>query len=73
MMLILSRKFLVDPEELLAFVHHADETTEAGVFGFKEGVQFAEQGSFGTLHDSMGKIRNVGLIFPVGDFVSTFE
>ena len=31
--LIFSRKPFVDPEEFLAFVHHADKTTEAGVFG----------------------------------------
>ncbi len=40
--LILTRKLLVDPEELLAFVHHADETTEARVFGFEQGVKFAQ-------------------------------
>jgi hypothetical protein len=38
--LILTRKLLVDPEEFLAFVHHADETAEARVFGFEQGVEF---------------------------------
>jgi hypothetical protein len=33
--LILTRKLLVDPEEFLAFVHHADETAEARIFGFE--------------------------------------
>ena len=45
-MLILTRKILVDPEEFLAFVHHADETAEAGVFGFEQGVEFAQGGVF---------------------------
>jgi len=26
------------PQEILAFIHHADETSEAGVFGFEQGV-----------------------------------
>jgi len=42
--LILSRKFFVDPEKLLAFIQHADETTEAGVFGFEQSVEFAQDG-----------------------------
>ena len=32
--LILSRESFMHPQEFLAFVHHADETAEAGVFGF---------------------------------------
>ena len=36
--LILTRKLLVDPEELLAFVHHADETAVARVFGFEQPI-----------------------------------
>gem|GEM_PF-3486090 len=40
--LILTRKLLVDPEELLAFVHYADEAAEARVFGFEEGLQLAK-------------------------------
>ena len=36
--LILTRKLLVDPEEFLAFVHHADETAEARVFGFEQPI-----------------------------------
>ena len=35
----------MDPEELLAFVHHADETAEARVFGFEQGVEFAQGGA----------------------------
>ena len=42
LILILTRKFLVNPEKLLAFVHHADETAEARVFGFEQGVEFAQ-------------------------------
>ena len=30
------------PEEFLAFVHHADETAEARVFGIEQGVDFAQ-------------------------------
>lgn len=37
--LILTRKLLVHPQELLAFVHHADETTKARVFGFEQSVE----------------------------------
>ena len=40
--LILARILLVDPEELLTFIQHADETAEAGVFGFEQGVEFAQ-------------------------------
>ena len=47
-MLILSRKLLMHPEKLLAFVHHADETAEAGVFGFEQGVEFAQGCAIGT-------------------------
>ena len=32
----------MDPEKLVAFVQHADETAEAGVFGFEQGVEFAQ-------------------------------
>jgi hypothetical protein len=32
----------VDPEEFLAFIHHADETAVARVFGFEQGVEFAQ-------------------------------
>ncbi len=46
--LILTRKLLVDPEEFLAFVHHPDETTEARVFGFEQGVEFAQGGAIGA-------------------------
>ena len=41
--LVLSRKLFVNPEEFLAFVHHADETAEAGVFGFEQSVKFAHE------------------------------
>ena len=44
---ILSRKLFVDPEEFLAFVHYADETAEAGVFGFEPDVEVAHE------HDSI--------------------
>lgn len=33
--LILSRKLLVDPQELVTFVQHADEAAETRVFGFE--------------------------------------
>ena len=36
------------PQKFLAFVHHADKTTEAGVFGFEQGVEFAQGGSVGA-------------------------
>ena len=39
--LVFSRKFLMDPEKLVAFVQHADETAETRVFGFEQGVEFA--------------------------------
>jgi len=41
--LVLTRKLLMHPEELLAFVHYADETAESEgwVFGFEQGVEFA--------------------------------
>lgn len=34
----------MNPEELLAFVHHADETAESEgwVFGFEQGMEFAQ-------------------------------
>lgn len=32
------------PRELLAFIHYADETAEARVFAFGEGVEFAQHG-----------------------------
>jgi len=40
--LILTRKLLVHPEELLVFVHHADETAESvgWVFGFESLTKF---------------------------------
>jgi hypothetical protein len=37
--LILPRKALMHPHEFLAFVHHADETAEARVFFFEQGVE----------------------------------
>ena len=37
------------PQEFLAFVHHADETAEAGIFGFEQGVEFAQGGIFGSV------------------------
>jgi hypothetical protein len=30
------------PQEFLAFVQHTDETAQAGVFGFEQGVKFAQ-------------------------------
>jgi hypothetical protein len=33
------------PEKFLAIVQHRDETAEAGVFGFEQGVEFAEGGA----------------------------
>jgi len=43
----------VDPEKLLAFVQHADKTAEAGVFGFEQGVEFAQGGVLGTNFNSL--------------------
>jgi hypothetical protein len=34
----------VNPEEFVAFVQHADQTPEAGVFGFEQGVELAQAG-----------------------------
>jgi len=49
----------VDPEEFLAFVHHADETAKARVFGFEQGVEFAQGGAVRAEGDAMFK----GVIF----------
>ena len=46
--LIFSRELLVDPQEFLTFVHHADKTAEAGVFGFEQSVEFAQGSVFGA-------------------------
>ena len=39
--LIFACEPFMHPQEFLAFVHHADETAEAWVFGFEQGVEFA--------------------------------
>ena len=44
--LILPRKLFVDPEELLALVHYADQAAEAGVFLFHDCVKLAQGGTF---------------------------
>ena len=54
--LILSRKLFVDPEELVAFVQHADETAEAKVFGFEQGVEFAQGGVLGARPNAAFKV-----------------
>jgi len=57
--LIFSRKLLVDPEKFLAFIQHADETAEAGVFGFEQGVEFAQGGVLGARTDAAFKVGGI--------------
>ena len=66
--LILTRKLLVDPEELLAFVHHADETAEARVFGFEQGVEFAQGGAVTADGDAVFEIGGIRCAEEVADF-----
>lgn len=42
----------MDPEEFLAFVHHAEETAEARVFGFEQGESSHNLGIIFHVHFS---------------------
>lgn len=44
------------PEKLVAFIHHADKTAEARVFGFEQGVEFAQGGIFGASANAAFKV-----------------
>lgn len=44
------------PEDLLAFVHDADETAEAWVFGFEKGVEFAQDGVVSAEGDAVFEV-----------------
>ena len=68
LILVLARKLFMNPHKLLMFVHHADKTAKARVFFFEEGVQFTEQGAFGSLHGTVRQVGGVGSIIPVGEF-----
>ena len=86
-LLILSRKLFMDPEKLVAFVHHTDETAEAGVFRFEQGVEFAQGGVFSsaiglrawrirnkvTKRNSRGWIRRVNHLFKPPDAYFNYQ
>jgi hypothetical protein len=46
--LVLACKPFVYPQELLAFVHHADEAAVAWILGFEQGVEFAQSCTIAT-------------------------
>ncbi len=46
--LILACKLFVDPEEFPPLVHHADESAEARIFSFEQGMEFAQGGILST-------------------------
>jgi hypothetical protein len=47
------------PEKFLAFVQHTDETAEAGVFGFEQGMEFAQGRVLGTRADGAFDVRRI--------------
>jgi hypothetical protein len=65
--LILTRKSLMHPEELLALIHHADQTAEAGIFGFEQGVEFAQRRAIGAGGNAMFEISGVCFAHELGD------
>src|SRR5258706_10129604 len=64
---IFSREFLMDPEKLLTFVQHADKTAEAWVFGFEQGMEFA-QGC--VLRADCCAMRQINRIIRIGKYFS---
>ena len=45
------------PQKLLAFIHHTDQTTEAGIFGFEQGMEFTQGGAVGSAGEDAPALR----------------
>src|SRR5215207_3796699 len=65
--LIFTRKLFMDPEKLLALIHHTDQTAEARIFRFEQGVEFAQGGAVGAGGDAMFEISGVCLAHELGE------
>jgi hypothetical protein len=45
------------PKELLALIHHTDQTTKAGIFGFEQGMEFTQGGAVGSAGEDAPTVR----------------
>jgi hypothetical protein len=63
--LILTRKPLVDPVELLPLIHYVDKTAEFRVFGLEQGMEFEQGGAIGLGGDTIFEVYGIVFVNPL--------